>query len=83
MVEEVVEDAAPLLRSCTFAVIIDSAETVAEGVATILLDKKISANSSNIVLLKCFVTDSPIQFESIAERFLGYSLNNVQTIPIH
>ena len=64
-------------------VIIDSAETVAEGVATILLDKKISANSSNIGLLKCFVTDSPIQFESIAERFLGYSLDNVQTVTIH
>jgi len=42
-----------------------------------------SVNSSNKGLLKCFVTDSPIQFESIAERFLGYSLNNVQTVPIH
>jgi len=64
-------------------VLIDSAETVAEEVTTILLEKKISANSSNKGLLKCFVTDSPIQFESIAERFLGYSLNNVQTVPIH
>ena len=64
-------------------VLIDSAETVAEEVATILLEKKMSANSSNKGLLKCFVTDSPIQFESIAKRFLGYSLNNVQTIPIH
>jgi len=64
-------------------VLIDSAETVAEEVATILLEKKMSANSSNKGLLKCFVTDSPIQFESIAKRFLGYSLNNVQTVPIH
>jgi glutamate racemase len=64
-------------------VLIDSAETVAEEVATILLEKKMSVNSSNKGLLKCFVTDSPIQFESIAERFLGYSLNNVQTVPIH
>jgi len=64
-------------------VLIDSAETVAEEVATILLEKKMSANSSNKGLLKCFVTDSPIQFESIAECFLGYSLNNVQTVPIH
>ena len=64
-------------------VLIDSAETVAEEVATILLEKKMSVNSSNKGLLKCFVTDSPIQFESIAKRFLGYSLNNVQTVPIH
>ena len=64
-------------------VLIDSAETVAEEVATILLEKKMSANSSNKGLLKCFVTDSPVQFENIAKRFLGYSLNNVQTVPIH
>ncbi len=64
-------------------VLIDSAETVAKEAATILLEKKMSADSSNKGLLKCFVTDSPIQFESIAKRFLGYSLDNVQTVPIH
>ncbi len=64
-------------------VLIDSAETVAEEAATILLEKKMSADSSNKGRLKCFVTDPPIQFESIAERFLGYSLDNVQTVPIH
>ena len=64
-------------------VLIDSAETVAEETATILLEKKMSADSSNKGLLKCFVTDSPIQFEGIAKRFLGYSLDNVQTVPIH
>ena len=64
-------------------VLIDSAETVAKETATILLEKKMSADSSNKGLLKCFVTDSPIQFEGIAKRFLGYSLDNVQTVPIH
>ena len=64
-------------------VLIDSAETVAKETATILLEKKMSADGSNKGLLKCFVTDSPIQFESIAKRFLGYSLDNVQTVPIH
>ena len=64
-------------------VLIDSAETVAEEVAIILIEKKMSADSSNKGLLKCFVTASPIQFENIAKRFLGYSLNNVQTVPIH
>ena len=64
-------------------VLIDSAETVAKETATILLEKKMSADSSNKGLLKCFVTDSPVQFENIAKRFLGYSLNNVQTVPIH
>ena len=64
-------------------VLIDSAETVAEEAASILLEKKMSADNSNKGLLKCFVTDSPTKFESIAERFLGYSLNNVQTVPIH
>jgi len=64
-------------------VLIDSAETVAKETATILLEKKMSADSSNKGLLKCFVTDSPIQFESIAKSFLGYSLDNVQTVPIH
>ena len=64
-------------------VLIDSAETVAEEVAIILIEKKMSADSSNKGLLKCFVTDSPIQFENIAKRFLGYSLNNVQTVQIH
>ena len=52
-------------------VLIDSAETVAEEVAIILIEKKMSADSSNKGLLKCFVTDSPIQFENIAKRFLG------------
>ena len=64
-------------------VLIDSAETVAEEAAIILIEKKISADSSNKGLLKCFVTDSPTKFESIAERFLGYSLDNVQTAPIN
>ena len=64
-------------------VLIDSAETVAEEAAIILLEKKMSADSSNKGLLKCFVTDSPVKFESIAERFLGYSLDNVRTVPIH
>jgi len=64
-------------------VLIDSAETVAEEAATILLEKKMSADNSNKGLLKCFVTDSPTKFESIAERFLGYSLDNVRTVPIH
>ena len=64
-------------------VLIDSAETVAKETATILLEKKMSADGSNKGLLKCFVTDSPIQFEGIAKRFLGYSLDNVQTVPIH
>ena len=64
-------------------VLIDSAETVAEEAAIILLEKKMSADSSNKGLLKCFVTDSPVQFGSIAERFLGYSLDNVRTVPIH
>ena len=44
-------------------VLIDSAETVAEEVAIILIEKKMSADSSIKGLLKCFVTDSPIQFE--------------------
>ena len=74
MIQDIVNDNTAL---------IDSAETVAEEVATILLEKKMSANSKNKGLLKCFVTDSPIQFESIAEHFLGYSINNVQTVPIH
>ena len=64
-------------------VLIDSAETIAEEAATMLIEKKMSAGSSNKGLLKCFVTDSSVQFESIAERFLGYSLDNVQTVPIH
>jgi len=64
-------------------VLIDSAETVAEEASTILLEKKMMADSNNKGLLKCFVTDFPVQFESIAERFLGYSLDNVRTVPIH
>ena len=64
-------------------VLIDSAETVAEEAAIILIQKKMSADSNNKGLLKCFVTDSSTKFESIAERFLGYSLDNVQTVPIH
>ena len=64
-------------------VLIDSAETVAEEAAIILLEKKMLADSNNKGLLKCFVTDFPVQFESIAERFLGYSLDNVRTVPIH
>ena len=64
-------------------VLIDSAETVAEETAIILIEKKMSADSNNKGLLKCFVTDSPTKFESIAERFLGYSLDNVQTVPIY
>jgi len=64
-------------------VLIDSAETVAEEAAIILIENKMSTDSSNKGSLKCFVTDSPNKFESIAEHFLGYSLDNVQTVPIH
>ena len=64
-------------------VLIDSAESVAEEVAIILIENKMGADSSNKGQIKCFVTDSPTKFESIAERFLGYTLDNVQTVPIH
>jgi glutamate racemase len=51
--------------------VIDSAEQCAQDVATRLQAAGLSAPAGSSGTLKCFVSDDPIRFRSLAGRFLG------------
>ncbi len=61
-------------------ILIDSAEAVAREVQAQLSTLNLLNNSSQKGLLTCYVTDIPMRFETVGKRFLGSSLDNVQTV---
>jgi glutamate racemase len=61
-------------------VLIDSAEAVAEEVARTLTKDDLVTTHSSPGTLHCFVTDLPLHFQSIVRRFLGMSIDHVQTV---
>ena len=61
-------------------VLIDSAEAVAEEVVNTLARDNLVTTHSSPGKLRCFVTDLPLHFQSIVRRFLGMSIDHVQTI---
>lgn len=61
-------------------ILIDSAEAVAREVHVQLSIFDLLNNIGQKGLLTCYVTDIPMRFETVGKRFLGSSLDNVQTV---
>lgn len=60
--------------------LVDSADAVAKAVLENLKTQDLLNNSAEKGSLTCFVTDVPMRFESIGERFLGAPIDQVQTV---
>lgn len=61
-------------------ILIDSAEAVAKEVRVQLSTFNLLNNNGQKGSLTCYVTDIPMRFETVGKRFLGSSLDNVQTV---
>ena len=72
----------PLLRDVLRDAVklIDSAETTAELAATRLRDAGLAASGRDPAAYHYFVTDVPLRFQTIGERFLGRSLGEVTRV---
>jgi glutamate racemase len=72
----------PLLRDVAGEKVklIDSAETTAELAATRLRKMGLAAGSEEPAAYRYFVTDVPLRFQTIGERFLGRSLEGVERV---
>jgi glutamate racemase len=60
--------------------LIDSAETTAELAAIRLREAGLAAGSEEHATYRYFVTDVPLRFQTIGERFLGRSLGQVERV---
>lgn len=72
----------PLLRSIMGEKVklVDSAEAMAHNTAELLAERQLLNPSLNSPEYAFYVTDVPVKFQTIGERFLGRSLNAVQVI---
>ena len=72
----------PLLRQVVGegVALVDSAEAMAEQVAAVLAEKKIANPGPAQPRYDFYVTDVPLRFQTIGERFLGRTLNNVHVV---
>lgn len=59
--------------------IIDSADSIASITKTYLSEHKL-LNSGKEASFDCYVTDKPQRFQTLAERFLGKSINRVEVV---
>ena len=62
--------------------LVDSAKAMALETAKVLKMKEMLNNNSNKGDLKLFVSDLPAQFETVASRFLGEKITNVEKIQL-
>ena len=60
--------------------LVDSAEAMAERAAALLADMNLHNPSRKAPDYHFYVTDVPLRFQTIGERFLGRSLNNVHVV---
>lgn len=60
--------------------LVDSAEAMAERAAALLTDLDLHTPSRTAADYHFYVTDVPLRFQTIGERFLGRSLNNVHVV---
>ncbi|NIA18641.1 MAG: glutamate racemase [Simkaniaceae bacterium] len=60
-------------------ILVDSADVVATKTAELLNTLDLKANGEK-GSLECFVTDLPARFESVASRFLGSPISNVEIV---
>ena len=72
----------PLLRQVVGdqVQLVDSAEAMAEQVAAELAEKKLANPGPAQPRYDFYVTDVPLRFQTIGERFLGRTLNNVHVV---
>lgn len=72
----------PLLRDVAGEKVklIDSAETAAELAAAWLREAGLAAGGQEPAAYRYFVTDVPLRFQTIGERFLGRSLGGVERV---
>ncbi|PIW39759.1 MAG: glutamate racemase [Hydrogenophilales bacterium CG15_BIG_FIL_POST_REV_8_21_14_020_62_31] len=61
-------------------VLVDSAEAMAERTAALLTDLNLHTASRTPAEYHFWVTDVPLRFQAIGERFLGRSLSNVHVV---
>ncbi len=60
--------------------LVDSAEAMAERTAALLTDMNLHTTSRTPADYQFWITDVPLRFQTIGERFLGRSLNNVHVV---
>ncbi len=60
--------------------LIDSTAAVALAVRDQLAEAQLLTDRSQAGNLSCYITDVPLRFEEVGERFLGISLDNVHTV---
>ena len=60
--------------------LIDSAQAMAQRTAELLRERQLSNPSQSKPRYDFFVTDVPLRFQTIGERFLGRSLPNVHLV---
>jgi glutamate racemase len=72
----------PLLREVVGkdVALVDSAEAMAEQVAAVLTDRHLANPGPAAPRYDFYVTDVPLRFQTIGERFLGRTLNNVHVV---
>ena len=60
--------------------LVDSAEAMAEQVAAVLADRQLANPGPARPRYDFYVTDVPLRFQTIGERFLGRTLDNVHVV---
>jgi glutamate racemase len=72
----------PLLKEAVGSGVhlVDSAEAMAEQTARVLSDKNLRVLEPDAPEYTFYVTDVPLRFQSIGERFLGRALPNVRVV---
>ncbi|HOV86037.1 MAG TPA: glutamate racemase [Syntrophobacteraceae bacterium] len=60
--------------------LVDSAEAMAEQTAAVLQERDLENREGAVPEYRFYVTDVPLRFQSIGERFLGRSLSNVRVV---
>ena len=74
----------PLLRDLTHGKVdlVDSALTVAEQTARLLTGTELANKGNTPATTHYFVTDVPLRFQTIGERFLGRALGSVEKVSL-
>lgn len=62
--------------------LVDSAESMAERAAELLASEQLGTTSRAPPRYEFYVTDVPLRFQTIGERFLGRTLTNVQVVTL-
>ena len=62
--------------------LVDSAKAIATATANLLAENKLLNSQKKKGVLKLFVSDLPVRFETVASRFLGEKISNVEKIQL-